>query len=133
MRILIVDDDYVSRTKLKALLSMYGDCDTVPNGELALEFFNNAHSESVPYDLITLDIDMPGMNGHEVIDKMSEWEMANEIDATKSAKLLMITIKQNSEDIMSSFRKGCHDYIKKPVTQSNIQVALENIGLMKNL
>ena len=79
MRILIVDDDFVSRTKLEALLSEYGDCDAAEDGHQSLDMFEQAHGQSANYDLITMDIDMPGMSGHEVLSKIREWEEAHEV------------------------------------------------------
>ena len=72
MKILIADDDFVSRSKLEALLSEYGDCDTAEDGDQAMAMFQKAYLASDGYDLITLDIDMPGANGHDVLKKMKE-------------------------------------------------------------
>ena len=79
MRILIIDDDFVSRSKLEALLTVYGDCDTAEDGNKGFEMFEKSHKDSSSYDLITMDIDMPGISGHEVLSKIREWEEANEI------------------------------------------------------
>ena len=79
MKILIVDDDFVSRSKLEALLSAYGDCDTAENGNDGFEMFEQSHKDSSGYDLITMDIDMPDISGHEVLSKIREWEDANDV------------------------------------------------------
>ena len=44
------------------------------------------------YDLITMDIDMPGMSGHEVLNKIREWEEANNVyKQGGDVKILMAT------------------------------------------
>jgi len=130
MRILIVDDDFVSRTKLEALLSAYGDCDTAEDGHQALDMFEQAHDQSSHYDLITMDIDMPGISGHEVLSKIREWEDTHHVyKQGQSARILMSTSLQSRTDIMSSFREGCEGYLKKPVTPEKLAEALAAIDI----
>lgn len=132
MRILIVDDDYISRLKLKSLLSEYGDCDAVPNGELSLKMFKIAHDESFPYGLITMDIDMPKMWGQEVVKKIREWENTHkEYLAEKHVKILMITVMKDIKDALTSFKEGCTGYMTKPVTPESIEKALKKIEISK--
>ena len=125
MRILTVDDDYVSRVKLKTLLSAYGECDTVANGELAVQMAKAAEEESVPYDLITVDIDMPGMRGPQVVHEVRQFESHTEI------KVLMVTGKTDAiKEVMASYNEGCDWCIKKPVNPENLKEALEKIGIV---
>ncbi len=130
MRILVVDDDYVNRTKLKTLLAAYGDCDAAPSGDIALEMFKEAHAEGVPYDLITVDIRMPGKEGREVLKEIRDWENENKCyqDGTV-AKVLMITVMKDRDSIMSSFRENCDGYLIKPVTPENLREELAKLKL----
>jgi CheY-like chemotaxis protein len=125
MRILVVDDDYVSRTKLKALLSEHGDCDAVPSGEIALSMFHAAHAEQVPYDLVTMDVNMPVMRGQEVVAHIRAREKEN--PSAPQAKILMITAVKGGQDVMSAFREGCEWYLVKPVTPENLSEALAKL------
>ena len=129
MRILVVDDDYISRTKLKSLLSAYGDCDAVPNGEIALQMFEKAYKESAPYNLITMDIEMPDLSGQEVVHNIRQWELENKVKTSRQVKILMITIKNDVNDIMSSFKEGCEWYLTKPVTPENLREALAKVTI----
>lgn len=130
MRILVVDDEYVSRAKLKAILSEYGDCDVAPSGEIALEMFKKAHEESLPYELITLDIKMPGMDGRQVLSAIRNWEKERECFKTKTeAKILMVTILGDKESVMGSFRENCDGYLVKPITPENVRRELAKIGI----
>jgi len=132
MKILIVDDDFVSRSKLEALLSAYGDCDTAENGREGFELFQKSHEDSSCYDLITMDIDMPGISGHEVLAIIRKWEEANEIyKQGGNVKILMATSMQSNTDIMTSFREGCEGYLKKPITPESLEEALDKIGINK--
>lgn len=73
MRILIVDDE-LSRKKAQRILSQHGQCDIAINGTEALDAFRLAHEEGKPYDLITMDILMPDIDGIEALKGIREWE-----------------------------------------------------------
>lgn len=134
MRILIADDDIVARTKLETLLETHGQLDMVQDGDQAWTMFQKAHQESRPYDLITMDIDMPGMNGHEVVTKIRQWEKENTAYATKrEAKILMVTSMQSRSDVITSFREGCECFIRKPIKRDNLDQALEKLGILKKV
>ncbi len=135
MRILIVDDDYVSRTKLKALLAPCGDCDAVPDGALAVSMFEKAHQESVPYDLITMDIDMPGMSGQETVQKIRQWEHDQRAyrNGAGEARVLMVTVKKDPKAIVASFRDGCEWYLIKPVTPEKLRDAFPRLGFAEDV
>ncbi|MEI8011536.1 MAG: response regulator [Candidatus Omnitrophota bacterium] len=129
MRILVVDDDYVSRVKLMAILNPYGQCDSAPDGDIALKLCEAAHKELVPYDLITMDIEMPGMNGQAVVDQVRKIEEALKIDGSQAVKILMVTVKAALKDVSTAYYRGCNGYLKKPTTPEDIKHALEDIGL----
>ena len=134
MRVLIVDDDYVSRAKLKALLAPYADCDAVPDGALAVSMFEMAHRESIPYDLITMDVDMPGMSGQEAVQKIRQWEQDHRAYRTGAGevKILMVTVKTDPGTIVTSFRDGCEWYLIKPVTPQKLRDAFPKLGFAED-
>lgn len=132
MVILIVDDDFVSRAKLKALLSEYGACHLAEDGYQALDMFELAHGRSAPYDLITMDIEMPGISGHETVRAIREWEEEHQVyKQGRSVKIMMSTFRQSREDIVSSFREGAEGYLIKPITPDKLAEALAAIGVYK--
>ena len=60
MKILIVDDDLVSRSKMEVLMSSFGECILAHDGLEAISEYRRAWEECAPFGLITLDIEMPG-------------------------------------------------------------------------
>ncbi len=131
MRILIVDDDYVSRSHLKGLLSRYGDCDTAPTGSIAMELFEIAHKEGMPYSLISLDVDMPGLDGHGVLLRVREFEEGIGLPkhGTDIVKVLMVSALKDPDTIMDSFREGCEGFLPKPVTAARLADAFVRFEL----
>ncbi len=131
MRILTVDDNYVNRVQIKTLLSEYGDVDAVPNGDIAFDIFVAAHNDGVPYSLITMDIDLGGADGREIVAKIRDWEAKMEVfKQDQEAKILMVTVKDSGDDVFSSFNKGCEGYLIKPVTPESLKEQLIKIGLI---
>lgn len=114
MRILILDDEIVSRTKLTLIMEHFGECDAVDNGQDAIALFREAHQKEAPYELIMLDINLPEKNGIEVLSEIREAEGSLEIGKKCAAKILMVTSSRNKERIMASIQSGCNDYIVKP-------------------
>lgn len=129
MRILVVDDDYTSRTQLKSLLAAYGDCDVAPGGEAALLLFRDALESGLPYELVTLDIEMPGMDGKKVLELLRAQEEKLAVPAPKRSKVLMVTVKNRLKDVSESYNKECSGYIVKPATPQSLKEALKETGL----
>jgi two-component system chemotaxis response regulator CheY len=74
MKILIVDDDLVSRSKMEVLMSTYGECILAENGREAVSEYKRAWDLGEHFNLVTLDIEMPGMDGRETLTRIRELE-----------------------------------------------------------
>jgi len=69
LKILIVEDDFVTRHLEASLLSEFGICEIVVDGKEAVSSFESRMIENDPYNLIILDIMVPFMDGHEVLNR----------------------------------------------------------------
>lgn len=130
MKILIVDDEIVSRIKVQTILSEIGECDAAANGNEALEAFHLAHEEGKPYDLITMDILMPDIDGIEALKKIREWEESHNIRLGQGVKVVMLTASKTSDSVFSSFNQGCEAYVVKPFDKEALTKALGELGLV---
>lgn len=74
MRILIAEDDMISRKFLLKFLSQYGECDVVVDGMEALDAYLISIKEKEPYELICLDIMMPKVDGVKVLKAIRDFE-----------------------------------------------------------
>jgi len=129
MKILVVDDEFVSLQKLSLLLKDRGECDTATSGEHALGMYIKAEMDKSPYELITLDVDMPGMSGPETAQKIRQYEEDMGIASLHtSVKILMVTAMTDGKSIMSAFKGGCEGYLTKPFNKEEIQKSLDSIG-----
>jgi len=129
MRILIIDDEMVSRTKLELIMEYFGDCETLDHGNDALAVFHEAHQENNPFDLIMLDINLPGMDGIQLLSAIRTAEKELNIDKSRQAKILMTSSYRDKERIVASIQSGCDDYIGKPFNQDLIRNKLDKLGI----
>jgi two-component system chemotaxis response regulator CheY len=122
MRILIVEDDFVSRRLLKTILSKYGDCDIAVNGEEAIEAFHLAWLEGSPYKLICLDLGMPVMDGHSVLKELRTYEAENGIKASdeKRASVIITSGSIDEDNVRQGHAGGCDAYLTKPIDREGL-------------
>ncbi len=112
MKMLIVEDDPVSRLLLQRFLEPYGQVHVATNGEDAIATFRLAVEQRMPYDLVCLDVTMPGITGHEVLAEIRH------IDGNKSrTKVIMTTSRTDVSSVEQAIQGRCDAYIIKPVSR----------------
>src|SRR5256714_10402179 len=103
--LLIVDDEELNREGLSRRLQRHGYAVTLAkNGREALELLGERR-----FDLVLLDIMMPGMNGLEVL------RFLRRIDSLIDLPIIMVTARGESEDIVEALELGANDYVTKPL------------------
>ncbi len=130
MRIMVVEDELVSRQKLSYNLKVYGIVNDFEDGESALIAFEKACIEKNYYSLVTLDIGMPKMGGLVVLNKMRAIEDEMNLSPENRAKIVMVTSHDDEMSIKFALSQKCDDYIIKPFEKSIIQERLERIGFV---
>lgn len=131
MRILVVDDELVSREKMKHIMSSLGECDEVESGQDALKAFLDARIDGKQYDLITLDISMPEMDGTEVLGRIRTLEKEDGTPREGQVRIMMVTGSSEKDTILSCIKAGCNDYIMKPFDKQTVIKKLVDSGLTK--
>ena len=103
-RILVVDDVEDNREVLRRRLKREGyTADCADDGYTALEMIGRQ-----PYDLVLLDMLMPGIDGYEVLGRLKE------SPATRDIPVIMISALDELEKIASCIERGAEDYLPKP-------------------
>ena len=131
MRILIVDDDFTSRKILLKCANKFGVCDMAANGKEALSAYQLALAESEPYDLILLDIQMPEMDGREVLRVIRTLENPVVNETHGHTRIIMATSLADKENVISSFREQCDGYILKPYSPESVRRDLQHSGVLE--
>ncbi|MCP3871872.1 MAG: response regulator [Desulfobacteraceae bacterium] len=116
MKILIVDDELVSRSKMMKIVQDLGECHAVESGNEALEFL-----EKTPdVDLILLDIVMPDIDGYEV------YSLLKKKNETKDVNVIFVTALDKIKYEAKGFDLGGMDYITKPFSSKLVQARVRN-------
>jgi two-component system chemotaxis response regulator CheY len=132
MRVLVVEDDFISRRLLCRYLEPHGECDVAVNGKEALSAFKQALSAGQFYDLVCLDIMMPGMDGQETLKRMRDLECEAGIDATCGVKVIMTSALEDQENITAAYNNSCNGYVVKPIEKRKFLEMLQGIGILLN-
>jgi len=128
IKVLVVDDSLIYRKFIENALTALNNVQVVGslwNGIKAIEFLNN---NSLP-DIITLDVEMPEMNGLETLKKITE--INYRLPKEKKIHVIMLSslTKEGAETTIKALEYGADDFIPKPQTAD----AEKNFETLKNL
>src|SRR6266576_1972171 len=116
MRILIVEDEAaVARQIASALTEAGHDPKAVHDGEAALDEVSNT-----PFDLIVLDIILPGMDGFDVLRHLRSQHMAS--------RVLMLTARGEMKERVTGLQLGADDYLPKPFAMRELVARVNALG-----
>ena len=116
MRILVVDDEArLSRHVASALTEAGHDPVVIHDGETAL-----GEAERSAFDLVVLDVGLPGMDGFEVLKRMRARNM--------SQRVLMLTARGELNDRVTGLQLGADDYLSKPFAMQELVARVRALG-----
>ncbi|MCE9657891.1 MAG: chemotaxis response regulator CheY [Burkholderiales bacterium] len=118
LKFLVVDDFSTMRRIVRGLLKEMG-CNNVEEAEDGTAAL--ARLRSQPFDFVVSDINMPNMNGFDLLK-------AIKADATlKHLPVLMVTAEARKEDIVLAVKSGAAGYIVKPFTKATLEEKVQKI------
>lgn len=132
MRILIAEDDYVSRKFLYKFMSQFGECDITVDGMEAIEVFLMAIDEQHYYDLICLDIMMPEVDGIKALKTIRKLEEERKVPKDKYAKVIMTTALNDPKGIFETFDLGSEAYAVKPIDTDKLIDVMKRLKLLND-
>jgi two-component system chemotaxis response regulator CheY len=118
LKFLIVDDFMTMRRIIRGLLKSLGcpNADEAEDGAVALSML-----KSGKYDFIISDINMPNMNGFELLKAIKADE------SLRHLPVLMVTAEARKEDIAHATQSGAAGYIVKPFTKATLEEKVTKI------
>ena len=130
MRILLAEDDYASRKFGISLLSKYGEVDATVDGEEAVAAFEFAAEDGEYYDLICLDIMMPGTDGIEALYRIRDAEKRLKIADERCPKIIMVSALSDINYVDGDFELCCDGYANKPLDTEKFEDVLKKLELI---
>jgi two-component system KDP operon response regulator KdpE len=113
-RVLVTDDDADIRRVLRSTLITLGfDAAEASNGEQALK-----EIEARPFDVVLLDVNMPGMGGIEACRQIRK--------KAPRLQILMVTVRDREEDKIKALDAGADDYITKPFSMPELAARIRS-------
>jgi two-component system LytT family response regulator len=114
MRVLIVDDEPLSRSALANALDARNDIETLDSADDAIEALELL--EKKPYDVVLLDIHMPELSGIELVERLNK---------RQGPIPSIVFVTAHDQHAVVAFEKHAVDYVLKPFSNTRIQEALD--------
>jgi CheY-like chemotaxis protein/HPt (histidine-containing phosphotransfer) domain-containing protein len=130
IKTLVIDDDQVCRQRVSMIVQDFCECTFANDGKRGFELFKKAFEEGQPFQFVTLDIQMPDMDGHETLSAIRLLEQQHGVEGLDGAKIVMITSQHHSSHIFSAFREGCEAYVIKTNLGEKLPEEMANLGLL---
>ena len=115
IRVLVVEDEEAIRTGLIDVLVFHGyEADSAATGPEGLE-----KALTGKFELILLDIMLPGMDGYEICDRIRAVD--------RNQPIIMLTAKTSDEEIIHGLKLGADDYVAKPFSIQQLVLRIEAV------
>ncbi len=134
MRILIVEDDVAGQFVLKKFLEPLGDVSIAKDGTSAVEEYRTALQNNQRYELVFMDIMLPGLDGQDALKAIRSIEKESGIKPVEATKVIMTTALSDPNNVLSAFNEGHADsYLVKPIEHAKLMQELKKIGIAVDL
>ena len=130
MKILVVEDDLVSRLVMQQYVAPFGLAHIAVNGHEAVKAVRESLEAKQPYDLICMDIMMPDMDGHQALKEIRALEEAWGIFSSDGAKILMVSALSDIQNKINAFSSLCDGYLTKPIHKEEFLDELRGLKLI---
>lgn len=127
MKFLVVEDEFTTRLILQKILAEHGEVHVAANGREAVEAVKQACEDGELYDLITLDVIMPEMDGQTALKEIRDLESLHSIAHTNRARVIMTTAMNDGKSIMAAFKEQCDGYLVKPIDRAKLEKFIAEI------
>ena len=132
VRCLVVDDDELGRELIAQYLEGVAVCDMAENGFQAVEMFRAAFEGGNPYDLMILDIVMPGMDGCAAAKEIRLIEKEWGVSINEGVNIIVLSSLNTPGDVIQAYvsaKSAAH--LVKPVQPDKLLSALNKLGMCK--
>jgi CheY-like chemotaxis protein len=114
-RVVTADDDGIVRSLVRSTLENYGmSCHSADNGVDGLRLIRSEQPH-----VAVLDVNMPGMDGYEVLAAVRAEKLAT--------KVILLTANQEEEDVLRAFHLGADDFLTKPFNPFELVARLKRL------
>jgi PAS domain S-box-containing protein len=125
LKILIAEDNEINALLARSLIAKLGHWPTVASdGAKALEAWQAARAAGAPYDLVLMDLHMPGIDGLEATRRIR----AAEADSARRSPIIALTANAFSEDRETCLAAGMDSFLVKPLDREQLLTVLNSLS-----
>jgi CheY-like chemotaxis protein len=126
LSILVAEDNEINALLTRVLLTRLGHRPTITShGEAAVESWAAARATGQPYDLVLMDVQMPGMDGFEAARRIRATEAAAD---DRPVRMLALTANAQTEDREACVAAGMDGLLVKPLDRERLREALAAVA-----
>ncbi len=127
LSILVAEDNEINALLVRALLTRLGHRPTmVGDGAAAIDAWRRARIETKPYDLVLMDLQMPGVDGLEAARRIRAQEAASDV-GQRPTRILALTANAQAEDRDAALAAGMDGLLVKPLDRERLAGLLDGI------
>jgi PAS domain S-box-containing protein len=131
LSVLVAEDNEINALLMRSLLTRLGHQAVITtSGEEALESWLSAKSAGAPYDLVLMDIQMPGLDGIEATRRIRACEADS---LSRQTPILALTANTLVEDRYACFEAGMDGFLIKPLDREKLADALAGLAAAKHV
>src|SRR3984957_17100786 len=131
LSVLVAEDNEINALLMRSLLTRLGHHPVITtNGEEALESWHAPKSAETPYDLVLMDIQMPGLDGIETTKRIRAREAGQ---PGRQTPILALTANTLVEDRYACFEAGMDGFLIKPLDRDKLTDALAGLAASRHL
>lgn len=119
MKILVIDDEYVALSRMVKLFSRWGESVGATNAAQAMELAKDGLDSGEPFDIISIDIELPDSDGLDLLNQFQELEEQSHLSWV--SKKIIVSAQSKHDNITKALALGCDDFLVKPVSVSTLE------------
>ncbi len=120
MKILVIDDDPNVKNSIEELPMEIDELQAIRSGDAAIRGVRIALKRQDPFELITVDIELPDMDGRQVVLEIRKMEREYATTKERSAVIVVLTAKADEKSVKTSLSAGANSFIVKPFRPETI-------------
>ena len=127
LSVLVAEDNEINALLVRALLTRLGHRPTmVGDGETAVGAWEAARADGTPFDLVLMDVQMPGMDGLEAARRIRSAEAKNSL-GQRPTLMLALSANASSDDRAACLAAGLDDLLVKPLARERLCRAIAGL------
>ena len=131
IRALIAEDHFATRWRMKRLMEPHICCDIAVNGDEVLSAFQMSQEDGTPYDIMLIDLELPGGDPQKIIADIRKREERRNIVRLDKIKFVAISTPDTPRNALIEILSQCEGHVTKPIRKGDFLGQLHSMGFLQ--